>query len=48
LVVLREQGAWGWSLFGIIWTAAIAGVLLSFLNLKNASKLETACYIAMG
>lgn len=48
LVVLRNQGAWGWSLFGIIWAAAIAGVLVSFLNLKNASKLETACYIAMG
>jgi hemolysin III len=48
LVVLREQGAWGWSLFGIIWAAAIAGVLLSFLNLKNSSKLETACYVAMG
>ena len=48
LVVLREQGAWGWSLFGIIWIAAIAGVLLSFLNLKNSSKLETACYVAMG
>lgn len=48
LVVLREQGAWGWSLFAIIWTAALAGTLLSFLRLKNASKLETACYVAMG
>lgn len=48
LVVLRHQGAWGWSLFVIIWLAAIAGVLLSFLNLKNASKIETACYVAMG
>ena len=48
LVVLREQGAWGWSLFAIIWTAAFAGTLLSFLRLKNASKLETACYVAMG
>lgn len=48
LVVLREQGVWGWSLFSIIWISAIAGVLLSFMKLKNASKLETACYIAMG
>src|ERR1035437_5395752 len=48
LVVLRNQSAWGWSLFGIIWTAAAAGVLLSFLKLKNASKLETICYVAMG
>ena len=48
LVVLRQKESWGWSLFGIIWTAAIAGVILSFLKLKNASKLETACYVAMG
>jgi hemolysin III len=48
LVVLREQSAWGWSLFAVIWVAAIAGIFLSFLKLKNASKLETACYVAMG
>ena len=48
LVVLRNQGAWGWSLFGVIWAAAVIGALLSFLKLKNASKLETACYLAMG
>lgn len=48
LVVLREEGAWGWSLFSIIWAAAAAGTILSFLKLKNASKLETACYVAMG
>ena len=48
LVVLREQGGWGWSLFAVIWIAAAAGIILSFLKLKNASKLETACYVAMG
>jgi len=48
LVVLRNQGGWGWSLFAIIWLAAAAGVTLSFLKLKNASKLETVCYVAMG
>ncbi len=48
LVVLRNQSAWGWSLFAIIWMAASVGVILSFLKLKNASKLETMCYVAMG
>lgn len=48
LVVLRQNGAWGWSLFGVIWAAAAAGILLSFLKLKNGSKLETVCYVAMG
>lgn len=48
LVVLRNEGAWGWALFGVVWAAAVAGVLLSFLNLKNAGKLETVAYVAMG
>lgn len=48
LIVLRNEGIWGWSLFSIIWLTAIAGVILSFLKLKNSSKLETVCYVAMG
>ena len=48
LIVLRLNGVWGWSLFGIIWVAAALGLTLSFLNLKKGSKLETICYVAMG
>ena len=48
LIVLREHGAWGWSLFGVIWFAAVLGVSLSFMNLKKGSKLETIAYVAMG
>ena len=48
LIVLRENGAWGWSIFGVIWVAAFLGVSLSFMNLKKGSKLETFCYVAMG
>jgi hemolysin III len=48
LIVLRENGLWGWSLFGVIWAAAVLGISLSFMNLKKGSKLETICYVAMG
>lgn len=48
LIVLRENGLWGLSLFGVIWAAAVLGVSLSFMNLKKGSKLETICYVAMG
>lgn len=48
LIVLRENAAWGWSLFGVIWAAAVLGVSLSFMSLKKGSKLETICYVAMG
>lgn len=48
LVVLREHGAWGWSIFGIIWAAALAGIIVCFSKIKNGGKIETICYVAMG
>lgn len=48
LIALRECGAWGWALFAFIWTAAIAGTVMSFLRLKDHSNLETVCFVAMG
>ena len=48
LVVLRNYGYWGWTLFAIAWLAAISGCILSFSGKKTGSKLETICYVAMG
>ncbi|HAU07950.1 MAG: Channel protein, hemolysin III family [Candidatus Yanofskybacteria bacterium GW2011_GWF1_44_227] len=46
LIVLR--GGWGWSIFGIVWSLAIAGILIKFLELKIKSWLSTVLYILMG
>ncbi|WP_321438318.1 hemolysin III family protein [uncultured Bacteroides sp.] len=48
LVVLRNSGAWGWTLFSFVWTTAIVGFILSFVRLKEHSNLETVCYVVMG
>lgn len=48
LLLLREEGGWGWSLFTIITLSAIVGSVLSFTNLKAHSNLETVCYVLMG
>ena len=48
LIVLRGEGAWGWSLFAFICLAAISGLILSFAKLKEHSNLETVCYVLMG
>ena len=48
LIALRECGAWGWALFVFIWTAAIAGTIMSCLRLKDHSHVETLCFVAMG
>jgi hemolysin III len=46
LGVLR--GAWGWSLFGIIWGLAIVGVVIKSVAGANTGKLSTGLYLAMG
>lgn len=46
LGVLR--GAWGWSLFGIVWTLAALGVLFKLKFGPRFQRASTAMYIAMG
>ncbi len=46
LVSLR--GAWGWSLFGVIWGLALTGITMKFWFTGRFSVLSTAIYIAMG
>lgn len=42
------HGAWGWTLFGMIWALAIFGVLLKSTGGIKYHKLSTALYLAMG
>ncbi len=48
LICLRDQGYWGWTLFTFIWSASIAGTVVSFRGLKRHSNLETICFVVMG
>lgn len=46
LGVLR--GAWGWSLFGVVWTAAALGVAAKLLDRLRHPLWSTGLYVAMG
>lgn len=46
LVTLR--GPLGWTLFGIVWTAAILGIVLTAVDFKRFAKFSMACYLLMG
>ena len=41
-------GVWGWTLFGIVWGLAIAGVILKSIGGAGTSKLSIALYLGMG
>ena len=42
------QGAWGWTLFGLVWSMAIAGTLLKVFGGVGYTTLSTFVYLAMG
>ena len=46
LVPLR--GAWGWSLFGAVWGAALAGIFIKLFWMNAPRWLYTSIYVAMG
>ena len=46
LVPLR--GAWGWSLFGAVWAAAMAGIFIKLFWMDAPRWLYTSIYVAMG
>ena len=42
------RGAWGWSLFGVIWGLAIVGVVMKFWFAGRFDVLSTIIYLVMG
>ena len=46
LGVLR--GAWGWTLFGLVWGLAVIGVTLKVMNRITHPHLSTGLYLLMG
>ncbi len=46
--LLPLRGAWGWSLFGVIWGIAIAGIFQSLFWINAPRWLSTLIYLIMG
>jgi hemolysin III len=42
------RGTLGWSLFGVIWALAIAGITLKFITIFRFRKLSVVIYLLMG
>jgi len=49
LCALRKESlVLGWSIFGIIWGAAVVGIILNSIDLKKFKVFSIICYLAMG
>lgn len=42
------EGPWGWAVFGLVWTLALAGVIFKIFATGRFEKLSLAIYLAMG
>ena len=46
-LLLRLWGPWGWTLFGVVWAMAIAGVVYKLTLLDRFPRLSIALYLGM-
>ena len=42
------RGAWGWTLFGLVWGMAILGLVMKVAGVMRTPRLSTGLYLAMG
>jgi len=47
-VLVGIGGGWGWMLFGIVWSMAVAGILFKVFFTGRFAVLSTAAYVGMG
>jgi len=47
-LLVNLRGAWGWSLFGVVWGLAVSGVVMKSVLLPRFDRVGTVIYVAMG
>ena len=48
IALVSMRGPWGWTIFGLIWGMAIAGIISKFFIIDRLKYLSIVFYIAMG
>lgn len=46
--LISLRGKVGWTLFGVIWGAAVIGIILNAIDMEKFKSVSMACYLAMG
>jgi hemolysin III len=48
ITLVSMRGAWGWTLFGLIWGMAIAGIIISIAFKEKLKPIMVLSYVVMG
>jgi len=47
-LLVNLRGGWGWTLFGIIWSIAIAGMIMELIVKKRYRRISLGMYLGLG
>ncbi|WP_322171242.1 PAQR family membrane homeostasis protein TrhA [Acutalibacter caecimuris] len=48
ITLVGMGGAGGWAMFGVVWAAAVVGVILNAVSVERFKVFSMACYLCMG
>lgn len=48
LILMRNEGFWGWGMLALVWLIAIVGIAFNFREMKANNHIKTASYVLMG
>lgn len=48
ITLISMRGIWGWLLFSLVWSLAIAGIILKIIGVQRLKKFSVFLYIFMG
>ncbi|MBN2395476.1 MAG: hemolysin III family protein [Candidatus Atribacteria bacterium] len=48
ITLIPLRGAWGWTLFGLVWGIALMGIIIKFLFFEKTKMISLILYILMG
>lgn len=48
ITLVTLNGPMGWTMFGIVWAAAVLGIVLNSISIEKFKKFSMICYIGMG
>lgn len=48
ITLIAMRGAWGWTIFGVIWGLALLGIVLNIISIEKTKIVSTVLYVLMG
>jgi len=46
--LVNLRGSWGWTLFGLVWSIAIAGMLMELIVKQRCKRISVGLYLGLG